>query len=304
MTAGRQVIDATRLDGAITSVPGGVAVGGTRVPLEDVAVLLMGGTTTISGGALTKLARYQVIILNCDWRGVPDLVAYGWSDNSRIASRHRAQAELSEPRRKSAWQAIVKAKILGQQRNLEFLGIREAVRLANIRKEVRSGDPANCEAQAARVYWECLFEGTEFSRTPGGEDRLNSLLNYGYAVARGFVIQAVCIAGLWPSYGLWHRNRSNTFVLADDLIEPFRPAVDFCVATMAPELTLDDRDAKRRLVAVTSEAMDRTGASVATSMRDFASQLAMYVEGDKENLSPPSWRPSTGDQLFDEGEDG
>lgn len=87
MTAGRQVIDATRLDGAITSVPGGVAVGGTRVPLEDVAVLLMGSATTISGGALTKLARYQVIVLNCDWRGVPDLVAVTYGSPLRSNSR-------------------------------------------------------------------------------------------------------------------------------------------------------------------------------------------------------------------------
>lgn len=302
MAAGRQVIDATRLDGAITSTPGGVAISGNRVPLEDVAVLLLGNSTTISGGALSMLARYQVVVLNCDWRGVPDLVAYGWADNSRIAARHRAQAELTEPRRKSAWQAIVKAKILGQQRNLEFLGRLEANRLAVIRKEVRSGDPANCEAQAARVYWDALFGDEEFSRVPGGDDRINSLLNYGYAVLRGFVIQAICIAGLWPSYGLWHRNRANTFVLADDLIEPFRPAVDHCVISMASSLTLDDREAKRALVAVSSMPMDSSGSSIVTTIRDFASQLAIYLEGDREALTPPVWRPVENEEV--EGEDG
>lgn len=302
MAAGRQVIDATRLSGSISSGAGGLMIDSKRVPLEDVAVLLLGNSVSISGGALSMLARYQVVVLNCDWRGVPDFVGIGWSDNSRVARRHRAQAELSEPRRKSAWQAIVKSKILGQQRNLEYLHHRESARLSVLRKEVRSGDPTNCEAQASRVYWDSLFGSSGFNRIPGGEDRTNALLNYGYTVLRGFVIQAVAMAGLWPTLGLWHRNRSNTFVLADDLIEPFRPAVDFCVVSLSEGLTLDDREAKRALVAVSSGAMDSSGASVLSSIRDFASQVAIYLEGERETLSPPNWNPLEVDVF--EAEDG
>lgn len=304
MTAGRQVIDATRLEGAISATTGGLLISGKRVPLEDVAVLLLGNTSSVTGGALSLLARYDVILLNCDWRGVPDSVAYGWSHNSRVATRHRAQAELSEPRRKSAWQAIVRAKILGQQRNLEASNHRAALRLAEIRKLVRSGDPSNCEAQAARVYWDSLFGGETFRRVPGGDDRINSLLNYGYAVLRGFVIQAIVAAGLWPTYGIWHRNRSNTFVLADDLIEPFRPTVDHCVLTMADGLTLDDKLAKKQLVAVSSLPMGSEGSTVLTSIRDFASQLGSYVEDERDHLTPPSWIPGQPDDELIEAEDG
>lgn len=304
MTAGRQVIDATQLEGHISSTTGGLLIAGRRVPLEDVAVLLLGNSASVTGGALTLLARYDVILLNCDWRGVPDSVAYGWSHNSRVAARHRAQAELSEPRRKSAWQAIVRAKILGQQRNLEASNQIAALRLAEIRKAVRSGDPSNCEAQAARVYWDALFDSETFNRIPGGDDRLNSLLNYGYAVMRGFVIQAIVAAGLWPTYGLWHRNRSNTFVLADDLIEPFRPAVDYCVLTMADHLTLDDKPAKKELVAVSSQMMGSAGSTVLTSIRDFASQLAIYLEDERDHLTPPSWIPGLPLEDAFEAEDG
>lgn len=304
MSAGRQVIDATRLEGHISATTGGLVVAGKRVPLEDVAVLLLGNAASVTGGALTLLARYDVVLLNCDWRGVPDSVAYGWSHNSRVAARHRAQAELSEPRRKSAWQAIVRAKILGQQRNLEAANRIASLRVAEIRKSVRSGDPSNCEAQAARVYWDALFDDETFARIPGGDDRINSLLNYGYAVLRGFVIQAIVAAGLWPTYGIWHRNRSNTFVLADDLIEPFRPAVDYCVLNMAGNLTLDDKLAKKELVAVSSQTMGAGGSTVLTSIRGFASQLASYVEGERDHLVPPSWAPGQpADDTF-EAEDG
>jgi CRISPR-associated protein Cas1 len=43
---------------------------------------------------------------------------------------------------------------------------------------------------------------------------------------RAAVARAICGAGLHPSIGLHHRNRYNPFCLADDLVEPLRPAVD------------------------------------------------------------------------------
>ncbi len=308
---GRQVIDTTRLRGSITAGPGGLHVEGRRVPLEEVAVLLLGNDVSITGGALTKLARYGVVVLNCDWRGMPNLVGFGWSDNSRVAARHRAQAELSQPRRKSAWQAIVKAKIQGQQRNLEFARhFDSARRLGMLRKEVRSGDPSNCEAQAARLYWDAYYDDPTFRRVPGSGERINSLLNYGYTVMRGFVIQAVTTAGLWPTYGLWHRNRGNTFALADDLIEPFRPAVDHRVRLLGAEATLDDRYVKKQLVEVTSMVMNRTGATVGSLIYDLSSALALYSEGERESLDVPTWfptpdlEPGTMFPALDEGEDG
>lgn len=37
--------------------------------------------------------------------------------------------------------------------------------------------------------------------------------------------------GLIPSKGIHHNSIENAFNLADDLIEPFRPAVDFYIAS-------------------------------------------------------------------------
>lgn len=89
---------------------------------------------------------------------------------------------------------------------------------------VGSGDPDNIEAQAARRYWSALF-GESFTRDqarPG----LNTLLNYGYAILRAATARALVSAGLYPALGLHHRNLENAFVLADDLMEPFRPLID------------------------------------------------------------------------------
>jgi CRISPR-associated protein Cas1 len=83
------------------------------------------------------------------------------------------------------------------------------------------------EAQAARRYWPALF-GAEFKRDPDAEDQ-NRLLNYGYAVLRAITARAICAAGLHPSLGLHHHNRYDSFCLADDLMEPYRPLVDAVV---------------------------------------------------------------------------
>lgn len=291
----RQVIDTLNLKGSIESVRGGITIDGTRVPLEDVATILLGQQVSITGEALSMLARYDVVVLNCDWRGVPNLAAYGWSNNSRVAARHRGQSNLSEPRRKSAWQAIVKAKIGGQMNNLKSLNRDSWRQLERLRSQVKSGDPSNCEAQAARLYWDAAVTNPEFRRVPGATDAANSLFNYGYTIARGHMIQATCAAGLWPTLGLWHRNRSNKFCLADDLIEPFRPAVDSTVLSLDDGANLEDQTTKRILVQALSATMGKDGRTVVSAMHELATSFAIYVEGESEKLNVPTWSgPSQG----------
>src|SRR3546814_8596637 len=100
-------------------------------------------------------------------------------------------------------------------------------------RRVRSGDPDNVEAQAARKYWPALM-GSEFRRdqNAGGS---NALLNYGYTVMRSCVARSIIGAGLHPAIGLHHHSRLNGFALADDLVEPFRPLVDGLVRRMTDE---------------------------------------------------------------------
>ena len=286
------MIDASKLVGAIKSTRGGLIVDGHIVPLEDIGTLMLGNHTTISGGALTMLAKYQVVLLNCQWNGIPDLVGYSWSANTRVGARHRAQAALSLPRTKAAWQAIVRAKIAGQAANLAVAGLPGAERLLRLCKETRSGDTTACEAQAARLYWASgIVGGQGFTRQPGGADSPNSLLNYGYTVLRGAVIQGITAAGLWPTLGLWHRHRSNSHALADDLIEPFRPAVDWAVHRLEPQASLDDQPAKRALVGVVGLYLSEQAQTIYTEISNLASQFGRYVEGAEAQLTVPSWIP-------------
>src|SRR3546814_1315371 len=104
------------------------------------------------------------------------------SDLHAQAARMRAQWEAPRPLFKQLWQKIIVAKISMQASLLAAQGRDEANALTLLARRVRSGDPDNLEAQAARKYWPALL-GSDFRRDQNA-DGPNALLNYGYTVVR------------------------------------------------------------------------------------------------------------------------
>lgn len=47
-----------------------------------------------------------------------------------------------------------------------------------------------------------------------------------YALLRSAMARALMDSGLMPTLGVFHRNYFNSFPLADDVMEPYRPYVD------------------------------------------------------------------------------
>lgn len=293
MSAPWRIVDCSTMSGALHSVRGGITIEPqgeppVRLPLADVAVLLVGPGVALGPSVMQRLARHDVTLLPLDWRAIPVGALAPWVDHGRVGARHLAQSRMSLPRRKNAWARLVRSKILGQAEVLRVLGRRRSGDLREIARSVRSGDPHNAEAQAARAYWASLFP-EDFVRDPGARrDLRNSSLDYGYSVLRGHGIRAVAAAGLSPTIGLFHRGRANYFNLVDDLIEPFRPVVDYTVAVQPPGFTLDDRATRQALVKATSTVFAHQN-TVVTELTDLAQALGRYVEGDLASLSVPSW---------------
>ena len=183
------------------------------------------------------------------------------------------------------------AKIASQARALEIARHPDHAQLARLSKSVRSGDPDNMEARAARFYWRRLM-GADFRRDPNGHG-LNAHLNYGYAVVRAAMARAVVGAGLGPGLGLHHRSRLNAFQLVDDLMEPFRPLVDQAVWRNRDGWAGDvNTTAKRKLAQVVNGAMlTETGTNtVSRVMSMLAHSLAEVCTGDATQLSwPVDW---------------
>lgn len=59
---------------------------------------------------------------------------------------------------------------------------------------------------------------------------LNGIIPY-QAIIRGLIARSIVCYGLEPSLGMFHHSELNSFNLADDLIEVFRPLVDLYVAS-------------------------------------------------------------------------
>jgi CRISPR-associated protein Cas1 len=193
------------------------------VPLEDIAaVILETHQADITSHLIAEMAEHGIALFSCDATHIPSGLFLPFHQHSRFCETAWLQQECSEPFKKRIWQKIVKAKIANQSAALKLCKRQNSKTLDAIEAKVQSGDPGNCEAHAARVYWENLFDN--FSRDSA--DIRNSALNYGYAILRGAVARAIAGAGLVPCFGVHHANQLNAFNLADDLIEPFRPFVD------------------------------------------------------------------------------
>lgn len=292
-----RVLDFQRFTGLIAAKTGQVFANNQAVPIIDVAVILIGVKCSVHASLYSVAAEYGVPILNCDWRGTPHSATLPWSSNTRVGARHIAQSELSEGRRKNAWKQIVKAKIKGQASNLDDSSGAFAA-LTRIANETKSGDPSNNEGQAARIYWGSIFKDEpDFSRNSNFNFGRNAMLNYGYTILRGHTIRSVVSAGLWPTLGIWHRNRANVFALADDMIEPFRPAIDSVVMKYSNnDSPLNEPEIKTALVAAVEQQFLKDGSSVTTALDKLCSHFGQYVEGECDKLAVSCWHgaPSNG----------
>lgn len=200
-----------------------------EVPLEDIGVLMVSAFgATFSKEILVCLAAQGAITILCGENGHPAAYVAPINGNYEMAQRIKVQIDASGPLKKRLWQSIVKAKLRHQSAILCCRGdSKNADKLSAYENHVLSGDSDNREAVGARVYWRSLM-GKGFRRDPKGEWP-NALFNYGYTVLRASTARAICAAGLLPSMGIQHKSAINSFALADDLMEPYRPLVDFYV---------------------------------------------------------------------------
>ena len=194
------------------------------VPVEDIGfVLLENQQISITMPLLNALADNNAAVIVCADKMMPNAMLLNLDSNSVQGERYRDQVNASEPLKKNLWKQTVEAKIRNQAALLDKLDKGGSV-LKPYWQNVKSGDADNREGIAAKIYWDTLF-GEHFLRSRVG-DSPNEMLNYGYTVLRAAVARSLMGSGLFPAFGIYHRNRYNSFPLADDIMEPYRPFVD------------------------------------------------------------------------------
>ena len=197
------------------------------VPIEDLGMVVVEHPQiTFTMGVMDALMANKVALITCDKNYLPNGMLMPFEANSEQNKRMRTQLDASTPLKKQLWQQTIKQKIQNQANVLDKLGL-NATRLHTLVNKVQSGDSGNLEAQAAAYYWDTLY-GNNFTRGRSLESP-NAQLNYGYAILRSMVARALVASGMLPTIGIFHANKYNAFCLADDIMEPFRPFVDWVV---------------------------------------------------------------------------
>lgn len=194
------------------------------IPIEDIGfVVIENQETYISIPSLSKLLDNNVSVIFCNNKHMPQSMLLNL-DSHHIQQEHfKSQIIASEPLKKQLWQQVVRAKINNQASLLDRLG-KTKHPLKYYASKVLSGDTDNREGVAAAYYWKHIFD-FDFKRERNGVYP-NLFLNYGYIVLRAAVARALAGSGLLSTLGIHHHNKYNSFCLADDIMEPYRPLVD------------------------------------------------------------------------------
>jgi CRISPR-associated protein Cas1 len=225
------------------------AEGEKKLPLEDVAsIIITSWSAQIHSELFLQAAKHGVALIICEAFKPVSLVLPANRSTDTLLSR----ALLALPPRTTAqlWQKTVDAKCANQLSLAEQIAPQDA-RLAALRTTALGRKPHK-EAICAKAFWQIFGTATELKHpltpalTPdGGEGAsaatestftrtregggLNDLLNYGYAVLLSTVLQKLFGVGLDPTWGISHAPRERATPLAYDLMEPFRPCVDWRV---------------------------------------------------------------------------
>jgi CRISPR-associated protein Cas1 len=174
---------------------------------------------------INSLTMNNVNVVTCGVDHLPVATMLPLRGNAQAASMLKCQLKWSTYLKEYAQREIVKAKIYNQIKLLKYFEKSEEVisKVQRFYDTVVLGDKTNREGLSAKMYFRELF-GKKFIRF--SKTTKNAALNYGYAILRSQISQAIIAKGLNPSLGLFHKGANNFFNLSDDIIEPFRPIVD------------------------------------------------------------------------------
>lgn len=264
-----------------------------RIPLDDIgAVIANANGLSYTNNLLVALAERGAPFVLCGSNHNVVGMLFSANGNHQQAKRFDAQIYASKPMKNRLWAEIVKAKLSWQADVLDRIDAPTAPLRALVDK-VLSGDPRNLEAQGARRYWMLLF-GPQFRRdrsAPG----INTMLNYGYTVLRATTARAVVAAGLHPTLGLHHSNEGNPMRLVDDLMEPFRPIIDFKVWQMSKNGFITINSEVKRILALSMfiDVKTNEGISPLTiCIQSAATSLAQILLGESKKFKLPKAFPS------------
>lgn len=204
------------------------AEGEKKLPLEDIAsIIITSFSASIHSNLFLEAAKHGVALIICESFKPVSLVLPANRSTDTLLSR--AMLNLTPKARAGLWQKTIDAKCQNQLSLAEFIAPDDKA-IADLRATALGKKPHK-EAICAKMFWQIF--GRSLNEDNFTRDRakggLNNLLNYGYAVLLSTVLQKLFGIGLDPTFGIGHVARERSTPLAYDLMEPFRPCVDWRV---------------------------------------------------------------------------
>lgn len=198
----------------------------SNIPLEDIgAIVVTSFSARIHSNLIIQASKHGVGMVICErFQPTSIVMPAQRSADTLLTRRHLT---LPDHIRSSLWTRTVAAKCSNQQRIASVAAplARSTHSLNKASRAVSSRKEGGC----AKLFWSSISAGLEINgfsrgRKLGG---LNDLLNYGYAVLLSCVLQNLYATGLDPTVGISHAIRERCAPLAYDLMEPFRPWIDW-----------------------------------------------------------------------------
>lgn len=254
----------------------------TQIPLSDIALVLVESTqVVITSQLISKLAERgcKVIFVDNKYNPITETVNY-YAPKCNY-QKLLAQLNWDNSLKEKLWTKIVWLKMNNQLRvlknyKLEFTKVEEEI------NKLEFNDVSNREAVVAREYFQELF-GKSFVRQDEG-DTINAALNYGYSILLSSFNRRIVQNGYETYLGIHHSSIANQFNLASDLMEPFRPFVDYWVA--GQKLKDFTPDVRYGLVELLSLQIKYNGKAIllANAIDLFIKECLGYLSSDVDKL--------------------
>jgi CRISP-associated protein Cas1 len=192
-------------------------------------------SVAITGMLLNEVVKRGINVIFCDEKHLPFSQLVSIYSNTNKNENISKQIKWNDKIKSLVWQEIIKEKIRLQAKNLALRNLtKQQNMLMDYYKKVEENDKTNREGHSAKVYFNSIFfDG--FTRD--ADCCLNLALNYGYAILTSMITREIVNMGFLTEIGIWHCNDNNKFNFSSDLIEPFRPIVDYLVMLMEDDAT-------------------------------------------------------------------
>ncbi|AWN32963.1 MULTISPECIES: type II CRISPR-associated endonuclease Cas1 [Lactobacillus] len=253
-----------------------------QIPIEDINLLLVSTTQAVITSALiSKLAQNQTKIIFVDEKDNPVVETAVYYPGARNIAKLKEQFNWDEHLKELLWTKIVSQKIKNQIVVLENYHLAKDD-VQNELDQLEINDESNREAIAARKYFMLLFDKNFVRRDTSA---VNAALDYSYAILLSSFNREIVMNGYLTYFGIHHCSQENQFNLASDLMEPFRPFVDYWVKAheRIKELT---PDIKYGLVELLSLEIKFNGKStlLTNAITVYTRECLKFLSGDRKEL--------------------